>query len=173
MYMQTIEQSPRESPAPVNPVFLAHTADEIIHRHMMLSMGVGAMPVAGADLIAVAGVQMEMIRQLYRLYEVPFRHQQILALVSSLLVSGLARKGARSLVKHVPFVGWLIGGAAVAMFSGASTYALGKVFQTHLAHGGEVADLRWEHLQERFTALKDKGQAILEARKTAGGATTA
>nr|MBP7643489.1 DUF697 domain-containing protein [Saprospiraceae bacterium] len=79
-------------------------ADSIIKNHMIWSMGAGFIPIPIADLFAVSAIQLDMIRQLSKLYEVDFKQTEGKAIITSLTTSGLARLGARA-IKFIPGVG--------------------------------------------------------------------
>lgn len=122
---------------------------EVIRHHAWLTMGAGALPVAVLDLWAVAAIQVEMIRQLCDVYQVPFEKQKIKAVVAAASVSLLARGGVRYFMKRMPLVGPVLGGASVALMTGASTLALGHLFSSHLEAGGEMSEFpprRWKKL---------------------------
>jgi uncharacterized protein (DUF697 family) len=85
-------------------------ADTIIRNHVIWSMGAGLIPVLIADIFAVSALQLDMIRQLCKVYDVDFSETQGKAIVTSLTSSTLARIGAGSLVKLIPGVGSLLGG---------------------------------------------------------------
>lgn len=137
-------------------------SEQIIRHHVTLVMGAGSIPVLGVDMLAVMAVQVAMVRQLCILYSVPFEKQRAKSLVAALMAAGLARSGARRLVKLVPVVGWLIGGVSSALMAGTATYALGKVFQLHLDAGGSLPDLRVDQVQGQMRELVAKGKAIVE-----------
>ena len=73
--------------------------DTIIRNHVVWSMGSGLIPVLIADVFAVSAVQLDMIRQMSKVYDVDFSETQGKAIVTSLTSSTLARIGAGSLVK--------------------------------------------------------------------------
>ena len=74
-------------------------ADTIIRNHVIWSMGAGLIPVLVADIFAVSALQLDMIRQMCRVYDVNFSETQGKAIVTSLTSSTLARIGAGSLGK--------------------------------------------------------------------------
>ena len=47
-------------------------ANNVIKNHMIWSMGAGFIPVPFADFFAVSAIQLDMIRQLSKLYEIDF-----------------------------------------------------------------------------------------------------
>lgn len=143
-------------------------ADSIVQNHVMMTMGAGVLPFALADILAVSVIQVDMVRQLCEVYDTPFAKNRIKSLIGSITVSTIARSGARSLVKLVPGIGWLIGGATQAVFGGASTYALGKVFKMHLSKGGSLLDFNLAGAQKAYRDLFEKGKTIVPEWKKHG-----
>ena len=136
-------------------------ADTVIRNHVLWSMGASyiiVLPVA--DVFAVSALQLDMIRQLTRVYGVDFAETQGKAIVSSLTTSTMARAGARSLIKLIPGVGTFVGGMAVAAVNGASTYALGQVFKTHFSGGGTILDFDTDRLKKMYNEQFEKGKTV-------------
>jgi uncharacterized protein (DUF697 family) len=137
-------------------------ADTVIRNHVIWSMGAGLIPVLIADIFAVSALQLDMIRQLCRVYEVDFSETQGKALVTSLTSSTIARVSAGSVVKLIPGVGSLIGGATVSVFAGASTYALGEVFKRHFETGGTILDFDPSRLKKLYKEKFEKGKRVAQ-----------
>lgn len=136
-------------------------ADSIIKNHMIWSMGAGFIPVPIADLFAVSAIQLDMIRQMCKLYDVDFKQTEGKALITALTGSGLARLGARA-VKFIPGVGSILGGVTMAALSGASTYALGEVFKKHFETGGTFLDFDPQRLKNYYNEKFEKGKEVAE-----------
>lgn len=139
----------------------AENAQSVIKNHMMWSMGAGLIPIPMADFLAVSAIQLDMIKQLSKIYEVDFKMTEGKALITSLTGSGLARLGARA-VKFIPGVGSVIGGVTMAVLSGASTYALGEVFKKHFDTGGTFLDFDPERLKKYYNDKFEKGKQVAE-----------
>lgn len=137
-------------------------ADTIIRNHVIWSMGAGFIPVLVADIFAVSALQLDMIRQMCRVYDVNFSETQGKAIVTSLTSSTLARIGAGSLVKLIPGLGSIIGGVTVSVFAGASTYALGEVFKKHFESGGTILDFDPARLRKLYKEKFEKGKKVAE-----------
>jgi uncharacterized protein (DUF697 family) len=135
------------------------SADSIIKNHMIWSMGAGFIPIPIADLFAVSAIQLDMIRQLAKLYEIDFKQTEGKALISALTGTGLARLGARA-VKFIPGVGSVIGGITLAALSGASSYALGEVFKKHFETGGTFLDFDPSRLKKYYDEKFEKGKEV-------------
>lgn len=134
-------------------------ADKIIKNHMIWSMGAGLIPIPIADLFAVSAIQLDMIRQLSKLYDLDFKQSEGKAIITSLTGSGLARLGARA-VKFIPGVGSILGGVTLAILSGASSYALGEVFKKHFETGGTFLDFDPSRLKKFYDEKFEKGKEV-------------
>ena len=130
-----------------------HDASRTVRTYMAWSAGAGFIPVPWADLAAVSLVQIKMVADLAKLYEVPFSRNIVKTLIASLLGSlvpiTLARS-ASSLVKSVPGVGSILGMLTAPVFATASTYAVGRVFIQHFEAGGTLLNFDPEAMREHF-----------------------
>ena len=135
-------------------------AESIINNHILFSMGAGVIPYPIVDVFAVSAAQLDMIRQLCKVYDVDFAETQGKAIVSSLTTATLARIGAGSIVKIIPVVGSFIGGVTNAALAGASTYALGQVFKVHFETGGTILDFDIERLKKLYKEQFEKGKKV-------------
>lgn len=138
-------------------------AETIIRNHVVWSMGASfIVPIPVADVFAVSALQLDMVRQLCRVYNISFAETQGKAIVTSLTSSTLARAGARSLIKLIPGVGTVIGGVTTSVFNAASTYALGQVFRKHFENGGTFLDFDVERLKNIYREQFEKGKQMAE-----------
>lgn len=137
-------------------------ADTIIRNHVIWSMGAGLIPVLIADIFAISALQLDMIRQLCKVYQINFAETQGKAIVTSLTSSTVARITAGSVIKMIPGLGSIIGGITVSVFAGASTYALGEVFKKHFSSGGTILDFDPERLRKLYKEQFEKGKKVVE-----------
>jgi uncharacterized protein (DUF697 family) len=114
-----------------------NSGDQIIRKNLLWAMGAGAIPVPLLDIAAVTAIQLDMLRELCHLYEVEYSERKGKAIISALTSSIMARFGA-SVIKTVPVIGWAFGGVSMVILSGATTYALGKVFDKYLREEGTL-----------------------------------
>ena len=140
-------------------------ADTIIKNHIVWSMGAGLIPVPIVDFFAVSGIQLDMIRQLCKLYDQDFKESEGKAIITSLTGSGIARMGAKAMVKFIPGIGSVIGGVTMAVLSGASSYALGEVFKKHFETGGTFLDFDPKRLKKLYDEKFEKGKKVAEQIK--------
>ncbi|MEM1328262.1 MAG: DUF697 domain-containing protein [Bacteroidota bacterium] len=137
-------------------------ADTVVRNHVIFSMGAGFIPIPVADIFAVSASQLDMIRQLCKVYDIDFQETQGKAIVSALTSSTLARVGAGSLAKAIPFVGSLVGGVTNSVLAGASTYALGEVFKRHFETGGTILDFDVDRLKRVYQEKFEKGKEVVK-----------
>lgn len=134
-------------------------ATDIIRNHVGYSLGAALMPLPGADLLAVSAVQLNMLRQLAKLYQVSFMDTLGKNIISAVVGSSAARIGA-SLVKAIPGVGTLIGELSMPALSGASTYALGRAVSGHFQKGGTLEDLDLKKARSTYEQEVDNGKKV-------------
>jgi uncharacterized protein (DUF697 family) len=140
-------------------------ADTIIKNHIIWSMGAGLIPVPIVDFFAVSGIQLDMIRQLCKLYDQDFKESEGKAIITALTGSGIARMGAKAMIKFIPGIGSVIGGVTMAVLSGASSYALGEVFKKHFSTGGTFLDFDAKRLKKLYNEKFEKGKKVAEQIK--------
>ncbi|MBT3254590.1 MAG: DUF697 domain-containing protein [Candidatus Marinimicrobia bacterium] len=137
---------------------------KLVKNYMWWSMGAGLVPVPLVDMAAVTGVQLKMLADLSRAYDVKFTEDAgrkiVLSLLGSLIPNGLARGFLGSLLKIVPVVGTVMGTISMSAFSGAATYAIGKLFIQHYEAGGTLLDLDVTQMNDFFKEKFAEGQNI-------------
>ncbi len=115
-------------------------ANRIIRQNMVWSMGLGFIPFPILDLIGVTVVQIDMVKAICSLYDVKYTDIKGKAIISALGGASAARFGA-SLVKGIPVIGTFFGGVSMSALSGASTFAVGRVFVQYLKEGIPLEDI--------------------------------
>jgi uncharacterized protein (DUF697 family) len=133
-------------------------ASKLVDRFAVWSGVAGLLPIPVVDLVAVAGLQLQMLRRVSQIYEVPFSENRGKALISSLLgaiiptSSGL---GAADALKAIPVVGTLISACVTPVLAAGATYAIGRVFIQHFASGGNLLDFNPPDYREFLKGQKD------------------
>jgi uncharacterized protein (DUF697 family) len=122
-------------------------------------MGAGAVPIPILDFAAVAGIQLDMLKQLSSHYDVPYSEEQGKSWLGALSASLIARIGANAL-KLIPGIGSIIGGVSMSIMSGASTYALAQVAIEHFEQRGTFEDLDIASAKERYAEAYEEGKAV-------------
>lgn len=142
--------------------------EDVVNHYILISMGAGAIPVPVADILAVTAVQLEMLRELCSLYEVRYSKDLGKNAITAIAGNTLLRLGM-SFFKILPVAGSIVGGVSMAILSGASTYAISKVFIHHLQHGKGLEDidisLGKEIYKDAFEKGKEYAQKLRDAFK--------
>src|SRR6516162_9346463 len=89
------------------------TASKLVDRFAVWSGVAGLIPLPVVDVVAVGGLQVQMLRRISQLYNVPFSENRGKALIASLagaLIPASSAMGAASAMKAVPLLGTLAGG---------------------------------------------------------------
>ncbi len=142
------------------------SSEEIISNHIIFAMTAGAIPVPVADIVAVSAIQYDMIRQLAAFYKIDYDSDRGKTLASSLAGAAVSRLGA-SAFKAIPGVGTLLGIGSQMVMAGATTYALGKIFEAHFSRGKGLESLNIESVKGQYRDLLNKGKDYAkELKKT-------
>lgn len=150
-------------------------AEIVVRRHMYISGGVGLIPVPVVDVIGVGANQLYMVKLISDAYEVPYNKNLVRSLISTLL-STLAASGtvaaSASLIKSVPILGQVAGSVAMAAYSGAATYAIGKAFIMHFEAGGNLLNFDPEKMKKYFAEKFQEGKDMMKKKKAEGDSST-
>jgi uncharacterized protein (DUF697 family) len=151
-----------ENPQLLETVSTGKTAKEIIKKHVLISMGIGAVPIPLVDIAALTATQLSMISKLAAHYNVQFSDDLGKSLLAA-LVGGVGSKALvmgsiGSMIKFIPVVGSVIGAVTFPAFAGATTYAVGQVFDKHFSEGGTMLDFKPANVKNYFSEELDKGK---------------
>ena len=136
-------------------------SDNTIRNHVIGSMGVGLIPIPVVDLVALTGIQVNMLRKLANTYDIPFSKDKVKTILASLIGGGIPvtfSTAFASLMKTVPLIGTTTGALAMPILAGATTYAVGKVFTQHFACGGTFLNFNPEAVREYYYEMFKEGQ---------------
>ena len=133
-------------------------ANRITQYCTLLATGIGFIPFPVVDAAGILGIQLWMISRFAKIYQVPFKKH----LVKSFIGSLVGNLSSISIIKFIPALGSLLGGGAIAVSSGAATYALGKIFTQHFDQGGTLLDFDPVQSQAYFRTLYEEGKASVK-----------
>ena len=145
-------------------------AESVTIKYAAFAFGGGVIPFPMMDIAAVAGVQLKLLSELAKLYDVEFvdnwGKSSLAALVGGAMPHILAVGTVGSLIKAIPLVGSAIGFAAVPLLAAASTFAVGKVFIQHFESGGTFLDFDAATASEFFREQFAKGKELFKQQAT-------
>lgn len=149
----------------------ASRASAAVTQHMKLALGIGLIPVPVLDFAALAALQFRLIRSLARIYQVDFSAQLAKVAIAALVGGGgptAASMGVRRLIGRLAGPAFILAGAAsTAVFAGASTFAIGRVFTLHFDSGGTLLSFDPERVRDFYTKALAEGREEI-ARSYAG-----
>lgn len=134
-------------------------SQEIVKSHVIYSLGAGLVPIPLLDIAAVSVVQLDMLKQLAKVYGEDFKESAGKSWISAIAGSTMARMGA-SLVKTIPGIGSILGGVTMSALSGASTYAIGQVFIWHFSSGGDFMNFNFDKAKDIYQREFEKGKKV-------------
>jgi uncharacterized protein (DUF697 family) len=154
------------SPAQMTDEQRDELAEQTLKRFSAWSAAAGVIPVPFVDMVAVGGLQLQMLRRLAEIYDVPFSDnvgKSILAttLGSIVPISAAAPTaiGLASALKFIPVLGTTVAALTMPAMSAGATYVVGKVFIQHFASGGTLLDFNPAEYREFMKSQLKKSRA--------------
>jgi uncharacterized protein (DUF697 family) len=134
------------------------TAAKLVDRFAVWSGVAGLIPLPVVDVLAVGGLQMQMLRRVSQLYDVQFSENRGKALIASIagtMIPVTSGMGAASALKSVPILGMVASAFVMPVLSAGATYAIGKAFIQHFESGGTLLDFNPPDYKEFIKAQKE------------------
>jgi len=139
--------------------------DTMIRRHVYAALGIGLIPIPFLDFAGVTGVQLNLLRKLAQIYNIPFSENLLKNVIGAIIGGAFPASAgplvASSIAKTVPAIGHILGAAGSAGVSGACTYAIGKVFSRHFAEGGTFLTFDPEKARQFYEEMFREGQEVV------------
>src|SRR6478672_12615845 len=108
-------------------------ASQLVDRFSLWSGAAGLIPVPVVDVVAVGGVQLQMLRKLSEIYGVPFtdnRGKSVIASLAGAIISASTATTTAmtfgSLIKGIPVIGSTVGALTMPFYSACATFVIGK-----------------------------------------------
>jgi len=133
-------------------------ASKLVDRFAIWSGVAGLIPVPFVDVATVLGLQIQMVRRISQIYDVPFSENRGKAVIASLggsMIPATSGMGAASMLKGVPILGMLASGFVMPALASGATFAIGKAFIQHFASGGTLLDFHAPDYREFVRAQKE------------------
>lgn len=143
-------------------------ATKLVDRFAIWSGVAGLVPLPVVDVLAVGGLQLQMLRRLSQIYDVEFsanRGKAVIAALAGCMIPATSGMGAASALKTVPVLGMLAGSFVMPVLSAGATFAIGKAFIQHFESGGTLLDFNPPDYREFVKAQKEMWDSRSSARK--------
>jgi uncharacterized protein (DUF697 family) len=151
------------------------TASKMVDRFAIWSGVAGLIPLPVVDLLAIGGLQVQMLRRLSQMYDVEFsenRGKAVIAALAGTMIPATSGMGAASALKAVPIVNLLAAGFVMPVLSAGATFAIGKAFIQHFESGGTLLDFNPPDYREFVKHQKEMWESRTKRSGTTGAATT-
>ena len=136
--------------------------ENIIKEHVLWSLGAGLVPIPVLDVLAVTAIQLDMLKQISRVYAQNYSESSGKAMLSAVTGSTFARIGA-SMIKAIPGIGTILGSVSMPILSGASTYAIGKAVCMHFESGGDLFNINFDSMKQAYEDFMSKGKEVAQS----------
>ncbi|RKZ37943.1 MAG: hypothetical protein DRQ41_12755, partial [Gammaproteobacteria bacterium] len=141
----------------------------ILKSHVSISMGVALIPIPIVDFISVTAIQVSMLSEIAEKFGVPFSKEKVTSLLFSLVggaVPVAASTQVASMIKIIPVIGQVSGLITMPIMSGASTYAVGKLFILHFAAGGTFSNFDPQNAKEDYAKISKEGMEFADTLRS-------
>jgi uncharacterized protein (DUF697 family) len=158
MAQQATESSETGQATAETPERRHETAAKLVDRFSLWSGVGGLIPLPFVDVLAVGGLQLQMLRRLSQVYDVQFSENRGKALIASIagtMIPVTSGMGAASALKGVPILGMIASAFVMPVLSAGATYAIGKAFVQHFESGGTLLDFNPPDYKEFIKAQKE------------------
>ena len=158
MASSTTASSTTASASTAVPEQRDQAASKLVDRFSIWSGVAGLVPLPVIDVLAVGGLQLQMLRRLSQIYGVEFSENRGKALIAALagcMIPATSGMGAASALKAIPVVNILAAGFIMPVLSAGATYAIGKAFVQHFESGGTLLDFNPPDYREFVKAQKE------------------
>ena len=159
----TTESTDSGTTTPITESEREEAASQLVDRFSLWSGAAGLIPVPLIDVVAVGGVQLQMLRKLSEIYGVPFtdnRGKSVIASCAGAIISASTATTTAmtfgSLIKGIPGIGSVVGALTMPVYSAGATYVIGRVFMKHFASGGTLLDFNPPDYREFIKAQQAK-----------------
>jgi len=144
-------------------------ASKLVDRFAIWSGVAGLVPLPVIDVVAVGGLQLQMLRRISQVYNIDFsvnRGKSLIAALAGAMIPATSGIGAASTLKFVPVIGTLAAVFVMPVLSAGATYAIGKAFIQHFESGGTLLDFNPPDYREFVKSQKE----MWESRSKGSGA---
>jgi uncharacterized protein (DUF697 family) len=171
----SVSESPAMDAAPSSTAERGEVANKLVDRFAIWSGVAGLIPIPVVDVLAVGGLQIQMLRRLSQIYDVEFSENRGKALIAALagtMIPATSGMGAASAMKAIPVVNILAAGFVMPVLSAGASFAIGKAFIQHFESGGTLLDFNPPDYRDFVKAQKEMWESRRAKRSDTSGAAT-
>ena len=128
----------------------------------------GLVPMPALDLAAIAAVQVKMVYELCKIYDVPYKEERVQSVVTGVATSSvtvlLSGQVSGTVVRFIPYVGPILSTLIQPTLAFASTYALGQVFIKQFESGRSLGSITVESVRDSYNKQTEKAKQLFEKK---------
>lgn len=113
----------------IDPARKAEAAEKAVRTATAAASAAGFTPIPFADAAVLVPIQIGMMAKIANIYDIPMQRATVASLAATTVTTQAGRAAATGLLKLVPGVGTLAGGAITGGVAGTVTYAVGTAWQ--------------------------------------------
>ena len=112
----------------IDPERKAKAAEKALNAATAAATGAGFTPIPFADAAVLIPIQIGMMAKIANIYDIPMQRATVASLAATTVTTQAGRAAATGLLKLVPGVGTIAGGAITGGVAGTVTYAVGTAW---------------------------------------------
>jgi len=128
----------------------------------------GLVPMPALDLAAIAAVQVKMVYELCKIYDVPYKEERVQSVVTGLATSSvtvlLSGQVSGTVLRFIPYVGPILSTLIQPTLAFASTYALGQVFIKQFESGQPLGSITVESVKDSYNKQFEKAKQLFKKK---------
>lgn len=159
--------------APQAPDYRRMLAHQTVKHWCHWGTASGFIPVPFVDTATLSGIQVKMIYDLCKVFDVPFSRKWATAIVGAVaggsLTTIVSNNAAPYLLRMVPVAGTTLAFLSQPAMAYASTYAFGMLFVRHLEKGGTLGDFDFEKVKGSYQQAVSKAGAAFGRKAPEAG----
>ena len=128
----------------------------------------GLVPMPALDLAAIATVQVKMVYELCKIYDVPYKEERVQSVVTGVATSSvtvlLSGQVSGTVLRFTPYVGPILSTLIQPALAFASTYALGQVFIKQFESGQSLGSITVESVRDSYNKQFEKAKQLFKKK---------
>jgi uncharacterized protein (DUF697 family)/GTPase SAR1 family protein len=112
----------------IDPARKAAAAERAVNQATAAAAAAGFTPIPFADAAVLVPIQISMMAKIATIYDIPMQRATVASLAATTLTTQTGRAAATGLLKLVPGVGTIAGGAITGGVAGSITFAVGHAW---------------------------------------------
>ena len=145
-------------------------AMEMVKKWSTWSAAAGFIPTPIIDTAAISAIQLKMIHSICRVYDVEFKKEVVIGIITSLVGGNVATTLAGAtqgqVAKLIPGIGTFVSALVQPGTAYASSYALGRVFIDHFDKEGTLFNFDSSKVKNTFKNQYDGAKKLFVKDKT-------